>query len=83
MPSRLWGVYSVADHLAPNAFAADLILYDRIVVPVPDGDDERWERNGWDPERQAALLDAAFPFVQAVPWTRGGRIRCSAGSRPR
>jgi hypothetical protein len=39
-------------------------------VPVPDGDADRWKSNGWDPERQAALLDAAAPFVQAVPWTR-------------
>jgi len=60
----------VADHLAPNAFVADLILYDRLVVPVPDGDDaERWERNGWDPQRQSALLAAAGPSILAVPWT--------------
>lgn len=70
MPPRLWGCYSVADHLVANALVADLVLYDRLVVPVPDGDEDRWERNGWEPERQAELLDAAHPFIEAIPWTR-------------
>lgn len=44
MVRRPWGCYSVADHLAERAFVADLLLYDRLVVPVPSDDDrERWE----------------------------------------
>lgn len=36
----LWGTFSVADHLRRRPFVADVLLYDRLIVPVPDGDDE-------------------------------------------
>lgn len=52
MARRLWGCYSVADHLVERAFVADLLVYDRLVVPVPSDDDrERWEK-AWNPTRQ-------------------------------
>ncbi len=40
----LWGTFSVVDHLRRRPFVADVLLYDRLVVPVPDGDEEvkRW-----------------------------------------
>jgi hypothetical protein len=67
MARRLWGCYSVADHLEPRAFVADLLLYDRLVVPVPAPDDlARWER--WDPERQKRLLDILGGFAEHVEW---------------
>jgi hypothetical protein len=66
---RLWGCYSVKDHLEPRAFVADLLLYDRLVVPVPTGADVgRWQDEHWDPERQKVLLDIAEPFVERVLW---------------
>jgi hypothetical protein len=66
---RLWGCYSVKDHLEPRAFVADLLLYDRLVVPVPADDDiGRWEEERWDPERQKGLLEIAAPFVERIPW---------------
>jgi hypothetical protein len=69
MAPRLWGCYSVADHLAERAFVADLLLYDRLVVPVPSDDDwERWEER-WNPTRQADLLTIAEPFVERVVWS--------------
>jgi hypothetical protein len=65
---RLWGCYSVRDHMEPRAFVADLLLYDRLVVPVPADDDvERWHRS-WEPARQKLLLDIASPFVERVVW---------------
>jgi hypothetical protein len=68
MSRRLWGCYSVKDHLEPRAFVADLLLYDRLVVPVPTEDDmARWEER-WDPVLQKTLLDIAAPFVERVPW---------------
>jgi hypothetical protein len=40
-----WAVYSVRDHLAAYAFVTDVLLYDRVRVPVPsDEDRERWAR---------------------------------------
>jgi hypothetical protein len=68
VPRRLWGCYSVKDHLEPRAFVADLLLYDRLVVPVPTEDDmARWQKR-WDPARQKKLLNIAAPFVERVPW---------------
>jgi hypothetical protein len=67
---RLWGCYSVADHLERRAFVADLLLYDRLVVPVPSNNDtDRWEENGWDPKRQTELLKILGPFVERIEWS--------------
>jgi hypothetical protein len=66
---RLWGCYSVADHLEPRAFVADLLLYDRLVVPVPAEDDRaRWEKQ-WDPGRQDVLLGILGGFAERVEWS--------------
>jgi hypothetical protein len=71
----LWGTFSPADHLRPAAFVADVLIYDRLVVPVaPQPGDplaEKWAQR-WDPERQAELLgvirDAVPHLVIEVPW---------------
>jgi hypothetical protein len=73
---ELWGTFSPADHLRRRAFVADVLIYDKLVVPVPAEDDEellrKWERR-WNRERQAELLeviDAEMPgLVHRVPWT--------------
>lgn len=68
MPHRLWGCYSVADHLEHRAFVADLLLYDRLVIPVPTADDiARWKER-WDPERQARLLEILGCFAEPLEW---------------
>lgn len=48
MPRELWGTFSVADHLRERAFVAEILLYDRLVIPVPPDDEERgrWEDLG-------------------------------------
>jgi hypothetical protein len=58
MSTEYWATYSVKDHTAKKAFVADLMLYDRIVVPFPPDDKEavRWERKGWEPKRLERLL---------------------------
>lgn len=76
--AKVWGTFSPADHLRRRAFVADVLIYDKLVVPVPDaqGDAEllqKWERR-WYSERQAELLDvidsAKIPgLVHRVPWT--------------
>ncbi len=55
MTRERWGTFSVIDHSNPSAFVPEVLLYDRLVIPVPysDSDRERWEREGWDP----GLLD--------------------------
>jgi len=55
--------------LEPRAFVADLLLYDRLVVPVPTQKDlGRWVHLDWNPDRQKQLLDIAGPFVERVTW---------------
>jgi hypothetical protein len=36
MSRELWATYSVMDHLEPRALAADIMLFDRLVFPVPE-----------------------------------------------
>jgi hypothetical protein len=36
MSEELWATYSVKDHLQPRALAADIMLFDRLVFPVPE-----------------------------------------------
>jgi hypothetical protein len=73
MGRELWATYSVKDHLDPMALAADIMMFDRLVFPVPEaGDWARWEKNGWDPTGQAQLLDVLRPVVRKVTWKTSG-----------
>ena len=52
MGREIWGTYSVKDHMAAEAFLADLMFYDRLVLPVPErGAESKWEKHGWGPAR--------------------------------
>jgi hypothetical protein len=61
MDWELWGTFSVGDHLRRRAFVADVLLYDRLVVPTPPAsepeEEKRWVDMGWEPEHQRKLLD--------------------------
>lgn len=66
-----WATYSVKDHLEKRAFVADIMLYDRIVVPHPPDDKERalWADNGWDPDMLDQLLEIIGPDrSRKIPW---------------
>ena len=56
---ELWGTYAVSDHLRRRAFIADVLLFDRLVIPIPPPNDtkelRRWHEMGWRPERQRRL----------------------------
>jgi len=73
MAQQLWGTYSVADHCTAYPFVADMILYDRLLVPIPPAGDEdewtRWDTEQWKPARQRLLLRELGDFVRPVPWT--------------
>jgi len=79
MTIEVWGTFSVADHTAPGAFRSEVMLFDRLVVPVPPENDpaeyQRWKANGWDPERQARLLAPLGDRVVKVPWDENRRER--------
>jgi hypothetical protein len=76
MVKRLWACYSVADHRVPRPFVADLLLYDRLVIPVPSDDDrDRWEGNDWDPDGLDRLLNILGPYAERVEWSKTLRER--------
>jgi len=67
----LWATFSVADHLRRRPFVADVLLYDRLLVPVPDGDDEtsRWMRLKRRPDLQKTLLDVLGDLGVPISWS--------------
>jgi hypothetical protein len=75
--NEIWGTYSVRDHEAPRAFVADVLLYDKLVIPVPPADDpdqaEFWE--DFDPDRQKRMVDilGEADLVKPVEWTQWRR----------
>jgi hypothetical protein len=72
MSKEYWGTYAVNDHCAKGAFVADLMLYDRLVVPFPPNDKEvaRWEDKKWQPKRLEHLLKIiGDDRVKIVPWS--------------
>lgn len=77
MTADLWGTLSVFDHKRPNAFVAEIGLFDALVVPVPpSADAEEWRADRWNGALQAELLDVIpGDKLRRVPWdvTQRGR----------
>lgn len=78
MPLETWGVFSVTDHLNRRAFVADVLLYDRLVIPVPDANErKRWTDLGRQPDILKRKLDILEEFagqtghnlVERLNWT--------------
>jgi hypothetical protein len=69
MSTELWGTFAVKDHLVPRAFVADVLLYDRLVIPTKPKElpDEQWPRR-WDLARQKAVLGILGPLAIDVAW---------------
>ena len=70
---QLWGTFSVVDHLRPDAFVSDVLVYNRLVVPVPPDDAvDAWEQARWEPGRQRTILDILRDGdqrrVEEIPW---------------
>jgi hypothetical protein len=80
---EFWGTFSVNDHVRHRALVAQVLLFDRLVIPVPPKDDsielERWITHGWQPERQRRMLEilgvgpSADDLAVTVPWTERKR----------
>ena len=73
MPFERWGSLSVADHIDTAALAVNVLLYDRLVIPVmtdqPDRDERAyWVSKGWDPDLQARRLDDLEEIAVRRPW---------------
>src|SRR5215472_5359610 len=70
MSRELWGTFSVRDHLAEHAFVADVLLYDRLLIPAKpaDKDPKEWPKE-WDHERLKRALDILGELAIPIPWT--------------
>ena len=79
---QLWGTFSVRDHLRKGAYLSEVLLYDRLVIPVPPKNDpaewDRWnstsnevgeKKESWDPQRQSKILDCLEGLVERVEWS--------------
>ena len=66
-----WAAFSVKAHRDLGSLAADVLLYDRIILPVPENDAEydRWVLAKWAPDKLAPLVVQAAGHIIAVPWT--------------
>jgi hypothetical protein len=74
MPFERWGSLSVDDHVDTEALAANILLYDRLVVPVMTSQSDRderayWVSKGWDPDLQKQRLDELEDLAVPRPWT--------------
>jgi hypothetical protein len=70
MAREVWGTFSVQDHLRPHAFVAEVLLYDRLVIPTPPDEAERvrWIENGWEPDRLERVLEQLGELARPLPW---------------
>jgi hypothetical protein len=72
MSPQFWGCYAVSDHLQHNAFVADVLLFERLVIPVPPENDpvalRPWQ-DDWRGDEQRKLLDILGGIAYPVPWT--------------
>ena len=74
MAREVWGTYAVNDHCLPRAFLADVMLYDRLVIPIPVSEDrQEWEEKNWQPELQEKILKILGERAYAIPWTHERR----------
>ena len=89
---EMWGTFSVMDHLREGAFLAEVIMYDRLVIPIPpdpgraenpedrdfaEKQRKKWE-DKWDPQRQERLLKILKPVAVPVEWNRQRHLHWAA-----
>lgn len=78
MPLERWGSFSVADHLDTAALAVNVLLYDRLIIPVmaEQADrDERgyWIAQGWNPDLQNKRVEQLQQLAIRRPWDSARR----------
>ena len=80
-----WGTFSVRDHMSDAPFLSDVLLYDRLIIPVPPknmspDEDEFWKK--YDPKRLQSCLNILKVktakedgLALTVPWDTSKRER--------
>lgn len=72
--SQRFGTFAVNDHGHELAFVADVLLYDRLVIPYPacdEAEETRWHHERWEPDRLYSRLAILGDLAVRVPWTDG------------
>jgi len=79
MTIELWGTFSVLDHLLERAFVAEVLLYDRLVIPTlpKDTKEDAWPAS-WDLARQRRALGDLEEVAIGIPWTDDRRAQWQA-----
>jgi hypothetical protein len=71
--NELWGTFAVDDHLRKRAFVAEIVLFDRLVIPVPPEDNDAqfqdWKRQGWRPKQLSDIVKRLEDLVVPLPWS--------------
>ncbi len=72
MARERWGAFSVIDHINAAALIPEVLLYDRLVIPVPHDtyfdDRPRWVDKGWQPELLDKRLNELGDLAVRVTW---------------
>lgn len=64
-----WGAFSVIDYKDARKLAAEVLLYDRLLVPTPMvWDRNRWVENGWEPDRLDQRLEQLREIAIQAAW---------------
>lgn len=78
MAIERWGSLSVADHNDVAALVADVLLYDRLVMPMYTECDDRdeqayWEKMGWNQEVQLSRRKQLDDLIIEIAWDKNRR----------
>jgi hypothetical protein len=67
-----WGAFAVRDHVSSAPFVTDVLLYDRLIIPISDPADPlakaSWEGRKWQPE----LLDDCLRILKVKTENQDG-----------
>jgi hypothetical protein len=77
MSRERWGTFSVIDHKNAATLVPEVLLYDRLVLPVPPNEDERkrWTDRGWAPDVLDRRLEQLGPLAITASWSFAERKR--------
>jgi hypothetical protein len=71
MSREVWGTFAINDHCRERAFVADVMLYDRLVIPVPPDTLAEDDKKLWSPyqvDRQLELLAVLGDRARPIQW---------------
>jgi hypothetical protein len=70
MIRQRWGTFSVIDAQDPARLAPEVLLYDKLVIPVPKTADDtrRWKGEGWHPDLQERHVEDLGDLAVQAQW---------------